>query len=82
MRNFLQYQICDSTVKLTMYNNMKSQSLQYHYDKLIYQQKNKNAKKKNEFKRKHHMVSLEIYPSPENFTQPLVPMVVIFCMSQ
>ena len=27
------------------------------------------------------MFSLKVYPSPENFTQPLVAMVMTFCMS-
>ena len=34
-----------------------------------------------EFMTKHHMFSVKVYPSPDNFTQPLVPMVVPFCMS-
>ena len=34
-----------------------------------------------EFTTKYHMFSLKDYPSPENITQPLVGMVVIFCKS-
>ena len=30
---------------------------------------------------KHRMFSLQVYPSPENFIQPLAAMVVTFCMS-
>ena len=36
--NFLQYQICDNTLQMTKYNNMKSKSLQYPYNTFIYQQ--------------------------------------------
>ena len=34
-----------------------------------------------EFTTKHHMFSLKVYTSQENFTQPLVGMVVTFCKS-
>ena len=34
-----------------------------------------------EFKPKHCMFSSKVYPSPENLMQPLVAMVVTFCMS-
>ena len=34
-----------------------------------------------EFTIEHRMFSLKVYPSPENFTQPLVAMVMTFCMS-